>query len=429
MKILYVQQHFATARGEAGVRGYNLVKTLADRGHEVTVICGHNWRDSSLQSNERRRVTVSQLDGFRIVQINVFYSNHQSFLKRVWSFFLFGFLACYEVVRRDADLLFASSTPLTVSLPALCARLLRGTPYVFEVRDLWPDLPIEMGIIRNPVIKRALYLWEWAAYKFARKLVALAPGIKTGIERKANIPARRIAMIPNGSDTERLRPLGRLPRRILPVADNLFALGYTGTHGIANGLDAVLNAATVLQRRGVRDVVFVLIGDGREKLRLQERAAKEGLDNVVFVGLFNKSQYNQVLAELDVGMQILQNVPAFYYGTSPNKFFDYLAVGKPVLVNYPGWMSELVTTHQCGIAVPPDDAEAFADAIETLNPERESLVGMGSRARALAEEQFSQQKILIDLAEFIEEESIAGRRLSVAGDTESAAKASHRVID
>jgi glycosyltransferase involved in cell wall biosynthesis len=402
MRILYVQQHFTGAQGEGGVRGYNLVKILAERGHDVTVICGRYWRNSAHATEKKQWVIEQELDGFRVVQLGVFYSNHQSTLKRLWSFILFGLLACYEVLRRTSDLVYASSTPLTMSIPALCARCIKGTPYVFEVRDLWPDLPIEMGIIRNPLIKRALYLWEWITYRFAWRLVALAPGIKEGIERKAGVSASHVAMIPNGSDTKHLCALGRLPRKHVPVDEHKLALGYSGTHGVANGLDAVLDAAAVLKRRGVRDVVLVLIGDGREKARLMRRADKEGLDNVCFVGSFNKASYNKVLAELDVGMQTLLNFPGFYYGTSPNKFFDYLSVGKPVLVNYPGWMSDLVAQHGCGLTVPPDDPEAFADAVESLNAERHKLESMGNAGRALAESQFSQQKILVELAQFIE---------------------------
>jgi glycosyltransferase involved in cell wall biosynthesis len=403
MRIIYIQQHFSTGKGEGGIRSYNLVRTWVRRGHDVTVIAGTSWRDKSLQVDDRRWAHERELDGFHLVQLGVFYSNHQGFLARIRAFLLFALLACREVWRRGADLVYASSTPLTVSIPALFGRWFRGTPYVFEVRDLWPDLPIAMGIVRNPVLKWLLYTWERVTYAWAWRLVALAPGIKEGILRRAAIKPSRVAMIPNGSDTENLRPLGRLPRKHLPIPEDCLALGYTGTHGRANGLDAVLNAAAVLKRRGVRDVVLVLIGDGREKPRLQQRARDEGLDNVCFVGLFSKALYNQVLAELDVGMQILLNVPGFYYGTSPNKFFDYLAVGKPVLVNYPGWMSELVTEHGCGVAVPPDDPEAFADAVERLRRERDRLPDMGRAARALAEAQFSQQKILVELAEFTEE--------------------------
>ena len=403
MRILYVQQHFATGKGEAGVRGYNLVKTLAGRGHEVTVICGVNWRDSSLAGEPGRWVQEKQVEDFRVVQLGVYYSNHQSFAARIWSFLLFGLASCWETVRRPADVVFASSTPLTVSLPALAARLLRRRPYVLEVRDLWPDFPVEIGVIRNPIIKKLLYLWEYIAYKFAARLVALAPGTKEAIQRKAGTLPENVILIPNGSDTANLQPLPGRPRQHIPIDDNSLVFGYTGTHGPANGLDAVLDAAQVLQKRGVTDVAFVLIGDGREKARLQQRAADEGLTNVRFLGLFNKQLYNQVLCELDIGMQILKNVEGFYWGSSPNKFFDYLAVGRPVLVNYPGWMAQIVSENDCGIAVAPDNPQAFADGVEKLLHEHPRLAEIGAHGRATAEAQFSQQKILIDLAEFVEE--------------------------
>jgi glycosyltransferase involved in cell wall biosynthesis len=406
MRILYVQQHFATGAGQAGVRGYNLVRTLVDRGHDVTVICGHNWRDPNLALTEGRWVSEERFEGFCLVKLGVFYSNHQSFAARVGSFLAFALLSSVEVNRRSADLVFASSTPLTVSVPALAARWLRGTPYAFEVRDLWPDLPIAMGMVRNPVLKATLYAWEKLAYRQAAKLVALAPGIKSGIVR-AGVPPERVAMIPNGSDTERLQPLPRGERVHIPVGREVFLLGYTGTHGTANGLEAVLDAAVVLKHRGVTDVAFALVGDGREKARLVARADREGLDNVHFLGLVGKDLYNEVLCELDVGMQILLNVPEFYYGTSPNKFFDYLAVGRPILVNYPGWMSDLVLENKCGVAVRPDDAEAFADAVLELRDKVDRLPAMGLAGRRLAEERFSQAKILPQLVRFLEEEAWA----------------------
>jgi glycosyltransferase involved in cell wall biosynthesis len=289
-----------------------------------------------------------------------------------------------------------------MALPALVGRGLRGTPYVLEVRDLWPDFPIAMGVVRNPLVKRGLLALERLAYRRAWRLVALAPGIKREIERKASVPPARVLMVPNGSDTAGLWPVDRPVRRHLPVEPGDFVLGYAGTLGLANGLDAVLDAARVLKRRGVAGVTFVLVGDGREKARLERRAAAEGLDRVRFAGLVGKARYNDVLAEFDVGLQVLMNVEGFHYGTSPNKFFDYLAAGKPVLVNYPGWMSDLVTGHGCGLAVRPDDPEAFADAVERLLRDRDGCAAMGRAARALAEREFSQEKILVDLARFVE---------------------------
>lgn len=404
MRILYVQQHFATGSGEAGVRGYNLVRTLVARGHDVTVVSGHNWRDASLAGDSGKLVDERALEGFTLVRLGIFYSNHQSFVARVRSFLAFAVLAMREVSRRDADLIFASSTPLTVSLPALWGRLVCRTPYVLEIRDLWPDLAIEMGVIRNGLVKAVLRAWERFAYRRAWRLVALAPGIKDGIVAKAGVDPSRVIMIPNGSDTENLKPIERPVKRLLPSRDGEFVLGYTGTLGLANGLDAVLDAAAALKRRGRAHIRFVLIGDGRERSRLLKRVEVEGLDNVSFADLFAKRDYNNVLAELDAGLQILKDVPGFRYGTSPNKFFDYLAAGKPVLVNYPGWMSELVTANDCGIAVAPGDAEAFADAVEALAADRDRSLAMGRAARALAEREFSQQRILVDLARFIEQE-------------------------
>ena len=407
MKILYVQQHFATGSGEAGVRGYNLVRTLVARGHHVTVICGHNWRDRTLAGDISRLVEERDVEGFTLVRLGVFYSNHQSFLSRLRSFLSFALLAIREVTIRPADVVFASSTPLTVSLPALWARTARRIPYVLEVRDLWPDLAIEMGVIRNGVLKSALYWWERLAYRHASRLVALAPGIKRQIIAKAGLDPARVIMIPNGSDTANIRPSASATRRRFGSPTDKFVLGYTGTIGTANGLDAVIDTAAVLKQRGNRRAQFVVIGDGREQKRLSQRVETEGLDNVRFVGLVDKREYNAVLADLDVGLQILKNVPGFYYGTSPNKFFDYLAAGKPVLVNYPGWMSDLVTTHQCGVSVPPESPEKFADAVEALAAAPDRVAQMGQEARLLAEREFSQQRILVTLAEFIEADDAA----------------------
>lgn len=403
MKITYVQQHFATAAGEAGVRGYNLVRTFVERGHDVTVVCGHNWRDISLGGDANRRIEVKDVDGFRLVRIGVYYSNHQGLLARVWSFLAFAILAMREVSRQNSDIVFASSTPLTISLPAVWARWTRGTPYVFEVRDLWPDLPVEMGLITNPLAKKALYWWERLVYRQAWRLVALAPGIKSGIIAKAGTNPGHVIMIPNGSDTENLRPTPPAEPRLLPRNEGEMVLGYTGTFGVANGLDAVLDAAAVLMRRRTSRARFVLVGDGRERRHLESRIRLERLDNVSLVGLVNKRDYNRVLAELDVGLQILKNVPGFRYGTSPNKFFDYLAAGRPVLVNYPGWMSDLVRDNACGVVVAPDNAEVFADAVQALEADQASRVAMGRAARLLAEREFSHQRILVDLARFLED--------------------------
>src|SRR5690606_30388674 len=216
------------------------------------------------------------------------------------------------------------------------------------------------------------------------RLIGLSPGIVAGIERRG-IARGRIMMIPNGCDlnifggTERSK-LGAgdagdregvvkdansmAPWRPEGVSESDLMAIFAGAHGIANGLDAVLDAAAELKRRGRHDIKLVLVGDGKLKPALEERARTAQLDNVIFLPPVPKHRVARLMAAADIGMQILANVPAFYYGTSPNKFFDYIAAGLPVLNNYPGWLADLIKEHSIGFVVPPGDPVAFADALE-----------------------------------------------------------------
>jgi glycosyltransferase involved in cell wall biosynthesis len=177
---------------------------------------------------------------------------------------------------------------------------------------------------------------------------------------------------------------------------------FTGTHGIANGVNAILDAAAELQGRGDKHVRIELIGDGKLKPQLRERAVREGLANLIFVDPMPKAALAARLGELDVGLMVLANVPAFYYGTSPNKFFDYLACGLPVICNYPGWVSDLITEHDCGIAVPPDDPAAFADALQALASNMNQCERMGKNSVELAK-RFDRETLanqFVDVLEF-----------------------------
>jgi lipopolysaccharide/colanic/teichoic acid biosynthesis glycosyltransferase len=219
-------------------------------------------------------------------------------------------------------------------------------------------------------------LLEWASYRSAHRLVGLSPGIVEGIARRG-VPRERITLVPNGCDLE-IFGGEVVPWRPEAVKPTDLLAAFTGTHGMANGLDAVLDAAAVLKRRGRDDIKILLIGQGKLKPALQARAEREGLWNVVFHDPVNKARLAGLMAGTDVGMQILANVPAFYYGTSPNKFFDYIAAGLPVLNNYPGWLAGMIEEHRCGFAVPPDNPNAFADALEKAADDREALKEMGA---------------------------------------------------
>lgn len=401
MKVLYFHQHFSTPKGSAGIRSYEMAQRLIARGHQVTMVCGSygggNTGITSPFVKGKRRATV---DGIDIIEFDLVYSNADGFVKRAMTFLKFALRSIGIALTERYDIVFATTTPLTAGIPGIFARWLKGKPFVFEVRDLWPELPKAMGVIRNPFVLKAMSFLEWASYKSAHRLIGLSPGIVDGIAQRG-IPRQNIALIPNGCDlgifANEAAPWR--PEQIKP--DDLLAV-FAGTHGMANGLDAVLNAAAELKKRGRSDIKFLLIGQGKLKSALQERAQQESLDNVIFHDPVNKASLAGLMNSTDIGLQILANIPAFYYGTSPNKFFDYIAAGLPVLNNYPGWLAELINKHECGFAVPPDNAAAFADALEKAADNRDILRSMGKNSRTLAENEFNRELLSNKFVDWLE---------------------------
>lgn len=392
MHILYFHQHFSTPRGAAGIRSYEMARRLLHHGHRVTMVCGsYGGAKTGLGGPFRGGVRRGNVDGIDVVEFDLSYSNRDGFLKRSATFLKYAWGSLKIALAEEYDLAFATTTPLTAGVPAITARWLRRKPFVFEVRDLWPELPKAMGVITNPLALGAMSALEWASYRSAERCIALAPGISQGIARRG-VAAPAIAIIPNGCDIEIFRS-SPLPWRPEGVQDDDLLAIFTGTHGIANGLDAVLDAAGVLQQRGRDDIKLALVGDGRLKAALQERAEREGLRNVIFHPPVDKQRLAGLMAAADLGMQVLANVPAFYYGTSPNKFFDYIAAGLPVLNNYPGWLAEMIEARGCGFVVPPDDAAAFGDALECAADDRIALKAMGNRAADLADREFQRQRL------------------------------------
>lgn len=392
MRLLYFHQHFSTPSGAVGQRSYAMARRFIEYGHTVTIVCGsYKGGVTGLTDPFVKGCRRGNVDGIQVIEFDLSYANHDSFIKRFWTFMKFAFRSVKLVFTLDYDVIFASTTPLTVGIPGILGRWLRRKPFVFEVRDLWPELPKAMGVITNPLILGCLSLLERVSYHSAHELIALSPGMCDGIVR-CGIPKEKVHLVSNGCDLhifENVKPSSRP----LGVADTDLMAVYAGTHGMANGLDAVLDTAVVLQRRARTDIKFVLVGDGKLKQALQQRSREEGLDNVLFLELLPKRTLAELMLAADIGLQILANVPAFYDGTSPNKFFDYIAAGLPVLINYPGWLGKKVIESQCGFVVPPNDADAFADTLEKAAADRSSLKQMGKNARQLAEQEFDRNEL------------------------------------
>lgn len=392
MRVLYFHQHFSTPKGSAGIRSYQMAKNLVRNGHQVTMVCGsYGGGNTGLETPFIKGKRTGQVEGIDIIEFDLAYSNVDGFVKRSLTFVKFAVKSIGIALRHNYDVVFATTTPLTAGIPGIFARWLRRKPFVFEVRDLWPELPKAMGVINNPVVLGAMSLLEWLSYRSAHRCIGLSPGIIDGIASRG-VSQERIELVPNGCDVEIFTEVGS-PWRPEEIDNDQFMAVFTGTHGQANGLDAVVAAAEVLQNRGREDIKIALVGDGKLKSKIQEMARAKGLDNIVFHAPVPKQKLVDLMASADIGLQILANVPAFYYGTSPNKFFDYISAGLPVLNNYPGWLAGLIEQYDCGYAVAPDDAKAFADALEHAADNKRELKVKGRRARELAEQRFNRNDL------------------------------------
>lgn len=392
MRVLYLNQHFSTPKGAAGIRSYQMARKLIEQGHQVTMVCGsYGGGKTGLAGDFVHGKRTGNVDGIDIVELDLAYANSDGLVKRAAIFLKFALKSIVIALKYDYDVVFATTTPLTSGIPGIFARWFRHKPFVFEVRDLWPELPKAMGVITNPVVLFALSSLEWISYRSADRCIGLAPGIAEGIAKRG-VKMCNIKAIPNGCDIAIFENYDRPWRPKGVKEDDLMAV-FTGTHGLANGLNAALDAALTLRNRGRTDIKLVLIGEGKLKSELQEKAKQLKLNNVIFHDPVDKRTLAGLLASADVGMQLLANVPAFYYGTSPNKFFDYIASGLPVLNNYPGWLADYIEKEQCGFTVPPNNPGAFADALELAASDRESLKLMGRRAKHLAKTQFNRDSL------------------------------------
>lgn len=405
MNILYLHQYFASRRGMTGTRSYEFSRHLAAKGHQVTVITS-GLANKEFPVPKGRKYIERQTQSINVVSIAAGYNDPQvgtamSGWQRMVKFYQFARLAA-RVGKNLArpDVVFATHTPLTIGLAGIALSRHFGVPFVFEVRDLWPEALVNVGALRNPVAIWWLSRMAKRIYAHAEHIVALSPGMKEGIVR-AGVPAEKVSVIPNASDLDLFQPGldGSAWRERLGLRDR-FAAIYFGAMGLANGLEYAIEAARILADRGSSHIVLVLHGSGGKRPDLEKRAHSYGLSNVVFSDLVpDKAEVARIVAACDVCLTIYRATKEHTW--SPNKMFDSLAAGKPVLVNVPGWLSEIIESNNCGRCLDPYRPAALADALEELSANSQLCREMGMNARALAERQFDRRKLANQLEDIL----------------------------
>ena len=394
LHILFIQQHFVTNRGRWSTKTYDFARYLVQRGHRVTVVTGANVLagDATADGALVERFTE---DGIHVVRAGVRYANQMGYARRVGAFFGFAALSSVlAVVEPDVDVILASSGPLTVGLPALAARILRGRPYVFEVRDLWPEIPIAMGILTNPALIVATRFAERTFYRMSSRVVGISEGITERIAA-GGVPRDKLSVVYTGVDLE-------LFDRHEPDDSDLrthgiqgrFVAIYAGAISTVNHIGYLLDAAGEL--RNDDRVALVILGEGKTRDEMVERARRERLDNVVFLPGRPKQDLVGLLRACQLGIISGASLEVFE-PAMPNKFFDYLAAGIPVVANYTAEHNRHLLEHDCGWEVPGSDPCALARLMREGADEPRRFAEMGRRGRALVEREFDRKLIVEDL--------------------------------
>lgn len=326
-----------------GTRSYEMARRLVSMGHEVNMIT--SWRES----DDRKGWFCTYESGIKVHWLPVKYSNHMSYKQRIFSFFTFAWRAAIKASSLPADVVFATSTPLTIALPGIFASRIRKAPMVLEVRDLWPELPIAMGALRNPLARTLAKLLEKVSYQSAAEIIALSPGMVEGIV-SSGCNRTRISLIPNSSDLDFFYP--NLDWRVSfrakhNILDSQILIVYSGTFGRLNGVSYLVRLASEL----VEDsrFHFLLVGGGQDLQYVYDEAKLLGVlnHNLQFLGRIPKKDMPQVLASADIATSLFIPLPAMEVN-SANKFFDGLAAGCCLAINYGGWQAELLSKTGAG---------------------------------------------------------------------------------
>ncbi len=400
MHILLIHQAFAALDEPGGTRHHEFARYLASRDHKVTIIASPVSYLTGKSQREHIPWVEKQEDspGVTVLRAYTYPVLHRSFALRVFSFLSFMFSSFFVGLQvKDIDLVWGTSPPIFQSITAWALARLKRAPFLLEIRDLWPAFAIAVGVLKQPILVHASEWLERFLYRHADLVVVNSPGF---IDHVLARGVKQVELVPNGADVDMFDPQSKGDEfRYKHGLGGKFVALYAGAHGMSNDLEVVLEAAGLLGER--KDIIIVLVGDGKDKPVLEARAMEMGLSNLKFIPPVPKNEMPETLAAADACIAILKPIPL--YGTVyPNKVFDYMAAGRPVVLAIDGVIKEVIETANAGIAVPPGDPKALADALLTLIENPEQGIAMGKRGNAYVKNHFDRPTQAQDLARIVE---------------------------
>lgn len=398
---MLIHQAFAALDEAGGTRHAEFANYLADHGHEVTILSSpvSYLTGQSSQSKPRWIEKQTIQPGVTLVRTYTYAALHRSFFHRVLAFFSFmvsSFWAGAGI--RKVDLVWGTSPPIFQGVTAWLLARLKRVPFLFEVRDLWPEFAIAVGVLHNPILIKASLWLEKFLYTRADRVIVNSPGFTHHVSQ---LGARRVDLVPNGADPAMFDPdsKGTAFRQKYKLTDQFVVL-YAGAHGLSNDLNVVVECAELL--RDQPSIKVVLVGDGKEKRNLTEQAEKLHLDNILFLPPVPKTEMAQTLAAADACIAILKPLE-LYKTTYPNKVFDYMAAGRPVLLMIDGVIRQVVESAGAGLFVMPGNAKDLSSAIKALASDPARSCQMGKNGREYVQQNFNRSQIAERFMKFLED--------------------------
>jgi len=395
MPILYLHQYFKTPKEPGGTRSYWFAKELIKKGFDVTMLTSRNKQTKLIEKEE--------FDGINVIYIRNPYDNNMHIYQRLISFMKFMVVSTYIALRqKNIQLVFATSTPLTIGFPALILKWFKGKNFIFEVRDLWPEFPIQIGALQNKLLQKLAICFEKIIYNNSEHVIALSPGMKEGVAKY--IPEQKVSEIPNMAKIDFFFPR-KINEKIAKQFDiniQKFNVIHFGAMGVANGLEYIIETAKICEEKQISDVEFLFLGEGMTEKKLKQLVHSFGLSNVKFLGAQPMSITSEIVNIADCSIVSFLNLPVLETN-SPNKLFDSLSAGKPIIVNSAGWTKQMVEANNCGMFTDPESPLELWEKISFLKKNPSICKEMSHNARKLAETTYDKSILSKKFAKLIKE--------------------------
>ena len=403
MNILFLTDNFPPETNAPATRTHEHARQWVAAGHQVTVLTNvPNFPAGRVFPGYRNKLWQREaMDGIRVVRVWTYVTANEGFLRRSLDYFSFGVTGVIGgLFLPTPDVIVATSPQIFTALGACILAWIKRRPFVFELRDLWPDSIVAVGAMREGPLLRTLRRIEYWLYRRAAKIVSVTNSFKRILVANG-IPQGKIAVVRNGVDLEAFAPGPKpveLARRL--GLEGKFVAAYVGTIGMAHGLDVLLAAAEHLRDRG--DLAFVLVGTGAERARLEQEAKRRGLDRVIFVGPVDKAEVKRYWRLCDVALVLLKDAPVFHH-VIPSKIFEAMGTGRPIVLGVRGESEELLKEAGAGIAIPPENSQALAEGILRIMDSPALCRDMGASGRRFVETKFDRRGLALEMLNVLEE--------------------------